>query len=1083
MEDFLSHYAAVSSADGSYVKLYLQQHTGEILEGTWYKHAQQWVFKQIMDAGVAALPTPLAAAMSPDDHIRLFFVDDEMVIQEFEIVNGEASIGSFCTVNAKLPEVAGLSAVPNYSGREQFRLYHPGEDGYLQNYGLNGGSWERPAGIASQIDLQSPICSVNSNPSDWGVPCIKTFYRNRSSELKVLEWNGSANGLRVETTPFYSLPESAKFAAAYTEARGSGSDNISTPAKVMLFVVEDGQLMVCGKNGSSSWSPPLAVSIERDGTNIAAVSAREGDGTNDVHVFTSEEEGQFVHRILRDGEWEDSVINPTELLANPVAVPILIPEMRLGAGGRGDFRIGPGSGNNTDSKTNPAVHRDEIGGISFVESLKDAGLTLGSLGETDKQFSHIQIPHDEDHEHIVLPKLTQATYEDSMDRLTFFYRAAIDQTSSLHKASLIDSDLPGFLSLSIMKLRYRWSNPRQDYYPPHLDQGVFRNILDIFNFGGIFKSDYLTPIVELFAKSVPWSFSEGLTGSGAPWLFDRSKPVTMASIQSATKQLHNSNNGKGRGIYTKDTIGDDPHWFTDEKFAQQHFSGTNPTTIRAASNNWVGSFVRTAKAQRINGFERQVMAVRKNLFVQDYSYFRASIGQKGSYDLSYTSTLQDRFTDLHGLFFHERYACASVVLFELHDDGHLHPLAIVLDYKEDDIKLQGHRYEKTSSAAMQNSVVIFNKKISPSQRHDEEHDWPWRYAKMCAQVSDWHRHEIAIHLVNTHLVEEAAIVAMMRTVEEKHVVYRLLKPHWVKTLPLNHAARLILMPAIIKPIAGFRPSDLNKFTMDAYKNFYWEDLYIPNDLKLRGFPNKESDLNANKYRNYSYAKNMVVMWDIIHTFVGKVLNDHYKNDDAVRNDTEIQAWVQEMQSDHGAQQKHFPDIKSRESLINVVTMCIHIASPQHTAVNYMQEYYQTFVPNKPPSFFKPIPKTTDELKDVKEDFIISSLPFVPPSFNLLKPLKNTVGVGNVWLLAAHLPHLLSEEVHAPLDMSSYSDQAVDIERRSGTPGSIKAAEEFRTRIKGLTKVFDAHSGKMTVKVTPSGYSVMNPEKMAVSILI
>lgn len=75
-------------------------------------------------------------------------------------------------------------------------------------------------------------------------------------------------------------------------------------------------------------------------------------------------------------------------------------------------------------------------------------------------------------------------------------------------------------------------------------------------------------------------------------------------------------------------------------------------------------------------------------------------------------------------------------------------------------------------------------------------------------------------------------------------------------------------------------------------------------------------------------------------------------------------------------------------------------------------------------------------------------------------------MGNVRLLAAHLPHLLSEEVHQPLDMSSYSDQAVEVEKMAGSKASIAAAEDFRKKIKGLTNVFDAHSGKMTVKVTP-----------------
>ncbi|KAK6507978.1 hypothetical protein TWF481_006398 [Arthrobotrys musiformis] len=1082
MEDFLSDYAAVASASGSYVKLYLQQHTGEILEGTWWKHAQQWSFKQIMDSGVAAVPTPLAATMYPDDTVRLFFLDEDRVVQEFEIVNGEASIGSFCTVNASLPEGAGLSVVPNHYGEERFRLYHAGDEGYIQNYGFSSGEWHRPGGLASQIDFQSPIAGVNCYPWEWATPCIRTFYRNRSSELKMLEWNGLVDGWRIESTPFNELPEGAKFSVTCVEAQGSGKGSVSTAEKVMLFVVEDGQLLVSGRSGRTSWSPPSAVSIERDGTNIAAVSARQGDGNNDVHVFTSEEDGQFVHRILKDSDWEDSVINPAELLANPVAIAPIPIEMRLGRG-HGDFRVGPAHEKKPEPKPTESVVED-LGSISFKEGLQTAGLSLGGLRDNSKgQYSHIQLPNDEDHEHIVFPKVDEATYDDSRNRLTFFYRAAIEQTSAVHKSSLIDSDLPAFFPLDIMKQRYKWSNPRKDGYPPHLDQGIFGNILDLFKFNGIFNKDFLGPIVQLFASSVPWSFSEGLTGSGAPWLFDRSKPVTMAGIQESTAKLHD----KSRGIYTKDTIGDDPHWYTDEKFAQQHFSGTNPATIRAASRNWVGSFIKAAKAQGLNNFEKHAMASFKNsnLFVQDYSYFRAAMRQKGAHELSYTSTFQDRLSDLHGKFFHERYGCASVVLFDLNEDGKLHPLAIVLDYKEDDIGFseRSRVYEKNTNNAMPNSVVIFNKRMSPKDHGDEEHDWPWRYAKMCAQVSDWHRHEISTHLICTHLIEEGAIVAMMRTVEEQHVVFRLLKPHWIKTLPLNHAARLILMPAVIKPIAGFRPSDLNRFAMDAYEKFYWEDLYIPNDLKNRGFPHTVSDLKKDKYRNYSYAKNMVVMWDIIHTFVKKVLEDHYKDDNAVIQDTQIQDWVKEMQSDHGAQQKHFPNIRSRESLINAVTMCIHIASPQHTAVNYMQEYYQTFVPNKPPSFFRPLPKTPAELKKVNEEFVISSLPFVPPTLSIFHPLKNTVGIGNVWLLAAHLPHLLSEEVHAPLSMTAYADTAVRVEKLSGSKVSIKAAEDFRNDISALKTFFDETSKGMTTQVTKHGYDVMNPDKMAVSILI
>ena len=66
---------------------------------------------------------------------------------------------------------------------------------------------------------------------------------------------------------------------------------------------------------------------------------------------------------------------------------------------------------------------------------------------------------------------------------------------------------------------------------------------------------------------------------------------------------------------------------------------------------------------------------------------------------------------------------------------------------------------------MDKSVTIFNKRMSPSDSTSgEKDDWPWRYAKTCAQVTDWMRHELTVHLTLSHLVEEAIIVATNRTI-------------------------------------------------------------------------------------------------------------------------------------------------------------------------------------------------------------------------------------------------------------------------------------------------------------------------------
>jgi hypothetical protein len=62
--------------------------------------------------------------------------------------------------------------------------------------------------------------------------------------------------------------------------------------------------------------------------------------------------------------------------------------------------------------------------------------------------------------------------------------------------------------------------------------------------------------------------------------------------------------------------------------------------------------------------------------------------------------------------------------------------------------------------------------------------------------ADWTMHEISVHLTRTHYVEEATIVGAQRSFPEDHAIYKLLSPHWLKTLPLNAAARLTLVPSV-----------------------------------------------------------------------------------------------------------------------------------------------------------------------------------------------------------------------------------------------------------------------------------------------
>ena len=552
--------------------------------------------------------------------------------------------------------------------------------------------------------------------------------------------------------------------------------------------------------------------------------------------------------------------------------------------------------------------------------------------------------------------------------------------------------------------------------------------------------------------------------------FGPDQGVSLASITQRNATLVKEK----QGIYTVENIGSAhvEDWFTDAIFAQQHLTGPNPCTLELANANWVSQFRREAEVQKKTEILELIDEARgkpsPELYIQDYSYFRKAIKVPDWQTMS-SQPQEDAkgkgsaHTDSSDK---TRFAVASVCLFHLEPStGRLHPLAIIIDYK----------------GKIEDSVVIFNQRVREGDGNvDQATDWPWRYAKNCVQVSDWTRHEVTVHLVHTHFIEEAVIVAANRSFEEDHPVYKLLSPHWIKTLSLNAAARTTLVPDVVIKLSGMTTAQLMAFMQDAYSTFDWQESYIPTDLERRGFP--VAEINDPKFHNCGYAKNMHVLWQILQTFVGDYLDaTGFTTDTAVANDQWIAKWCMEMTSINpsngkyypGASIKNFPFIKTRKQLIDAVTMCIHIASPQHTAVNYLQEYYQTFVLNKPPALYTAPVRSLSELNAMNEKKLMDTLPIDMP---------------REWLLASHLPHLLNMTVAKEQNLVNYAKSVY--ESVKSTDGQQldeenerlrQVAKNFWTALMGFSKVIDKFNEKMDNGLPP--YEVLKPDVTAVSILI
>ncbi|QSZ28791.1 hypothetical protein DSL72_003296 [Monilinia vaccinii-corymbosi] len=635
--------------------------------------------------------------------------------------------------------------------------------------------------------------------------------------------------------------------------------------------------------------------------------------------------------------------------------------------------------------------------------------------------------HDKLKEDSNKPNFTTGTFVGTKKAVSEVYTLINKSFASFFDVHQLESHLPTApISLAEKRERFQFQTPGSDGYPPHLSLEPKTDFLHSLQ---IFQADRLFATAPIVQKVIPEKFLD--------FLYDEPNQRSFALIESVNQKLFEERRDIGKVA----NIGTRKDWYSDEVYAQQQFTGVNPVTIKKASQEWIQQFKAAGSAQ---GKTESLKVIEEGerdggLYIQDCSYFRQFAGVEPGEPLKSDDG--------------KRFGCASVSLFHLLPTGALHPLAIILDY----------------TTNITTSLTLFNRRTSPSSpKSHEATDWPWRYAKQCAQVADWHAHELGVHLTHTHLIEEGIIIASHRTLPEEHPVFKLLSPHWLKTLPVNAAARASLIPQVIVHINGLTKEGSLRMVRKQYETFDFVASYIPHDLASRGFPPEE--LHGPKFHNYAYAKNMHLMWQTLHRFVAGMLRPAYPSDSSVAHDVHLGAWVAEITSRTGANIPTFPSLTTFAHLVDAITMCIHIASTQHTAVNYLQDYYQAFVPNKPSALFAPLPRSLLDLHALTEADLIRALP---------------VQDARSWLLSSHLPYLLSSVV---ADDQSLLEYALSV-RGVASGGSDGSEEWERERVAGdfyedlvrLEGVFDGIALGLDDRTVL--YRVLAPERTAVGILI
>ncbi|KAI5390610.1 hypothetical protein KIW84_075781 [Lathyrus oleraceus] len=372
-------------------------------------------------------------------------------------------------------------------------------------------------------------------------------------------------------------------------------------------------------------------------------------------------------------------------------------------------------------------------------------------------------------------------------------------------------------------------------------------------------------------------------------------------------------------------------WFRDEEFGRQTIAGLNPCCIQLVTEwplkskldpNVYGpaeSAITTDIVEKqIRGFTTVEDAIKqKKLFVLDYYDFFLPLVEE-------VRKLEG--TTLYG----------SRTLFFLNEDGTLRSLAIEL------------------ARPPIGEKPFWRQVYTPSWHSTEV--WLWRLAKSHVLAHDAGYHQLVTHWLRTHCCTEPYIIATNRQLSAMHPIYRLLLPHFRYTMEINALAREALINADGIIESSFTPKQLSILVSSIAYDKHWQfDLQaLPNDLIHRGLA--EKDPNAPHglklaIEDYPYANDGLVLWDAIKSWVTDYVNHYYSDDSrTVVSDEELQAWWEEIRTvGHGDKKDEpwWPNLKTNEDLVEIVTTIVWITSGHHAAVNFGQYTYAGYFPNRP----------------------------------------------------------------------------------------------------------------------------------------
>ena len=224
----------------------------------------------------------------------------------------------------------------------------------------------------------------------------------------------------------------------------------------------------------------------------------------------------------------------------------------------------------------------------------------------------------------------------------------------------------------------------------------------------------------------------------------------------------------------------------------------------------------------------------------------------------------------------------------------------------------------------------------------------WLYALQAVKVSITVYGTWLAHVYHWHIVTAAMQYTMFKCFSDDHPIYQLLAPQ-SKYLVGFDTVLLVLWKSVAPPTAIDTPRRFLKLCdhFAAGRNYFDDDPTTA--LERLGIT--EADFTDKKaWDKYAFVPYLLQIWDIVGTYTKAFVDATYKTDQDVRDDKELQEWIEKSGDEHGGNIRGLPAMDSKEALNRVLHSLLNrLTAHGNSRLGKSANPGLTFVGNYPPT--------------------------------------------------------------------------------------------------------------------------------------